>query len=332
MAQISVIVPVYKVEAYLDRCVRSVLNQSYSDFQLVLVDDGSPDGCPQICDRYAEADKRVHVIHQQNGGLSAARNTGIDWVMENTDSPWITFLDSDDWFHRDFLLRMKMAAEVTGVSLVVCDYVDRAADQEDLPLGEIEPKVMDPESLYVDHYYSCSMSWMKLFRRELIGDIRYPVGKIYEDCFTTHYFFFAAPKVAYLNDKMGYYFYHQDSISHRPWSPKRMELLDAHIGRIHYFYERNMQRAFRKDLQLLQEKTYYQAEDLALSESHEYDAYYRQLRRRLRKMLWKTVRYHAYDLKEQQLWPWLLAWFGKGLWLNTQKAAAVLSDRIHGAG
>ena len=103
MPMISVVVPVYKVEHYLHRCVDSILNQSYSDFELILVDDGSPDNCGMICDEYAAKDARIHVIHQQNGGLSAARNTGIDWLCENSDSKWLTFIDSDDWIHKDYL-------------------------------------------------------------------------------------------------------------------------------------------------------------------------------------------------------------------------------------
>ena len=83
---ISVIVPVYKVEPYLRRCVDSILGQTYCDFELILVDDGSPDSCPSVCDDYAAQDSRVHVIHQENGGLSAARNAGIDWAFANSDS------------------------------------------------------------------------------------------------------------------------------------------------------------------------------------------------------------------------------------------------------
>ena len=93
MAQISVIVPVYKVEAYLHRCVDSILRQTCRDFELILVDDGSPDNCPAICDEYAALDPRVRVIHQENGGLSAARNAGIDWAFANSNSQWITFVD-----------------------------------------------------------------------------------------------------------------------------------------------------------------------------------------------------------------------------------------------
>ena len=109
--KVSVIVPVYKVEAYLHRCVDSVLNQSFSDFELILVDDGSPDNCGAICDEYAQKDSRVHVIHKTNGGLSDARNAGIDWAFANSDSQWLTFIDSDDWVHRDYLKLLLGAAE-----------------------------------------------------------------------------------------------------------------------------------------------------------------------------------------------------------------------------
>ena len=103
MPQISVIVPVYKVEPYLRRCVDSILGQTFTDFELILVDDGSPDNCPAICDEYARKDTRVHVIHQENGGLSAARNAGIDWAFANSDSQWLTSVDSDEWVHPEML-------------------------------------------------------------------------------------------------------------------------------------------------------------------------------------------------------------------------------------
>lgn len=96
MSEITVVVPVYKVEQYLHRCIDSILVQTYRDFELILIDDGSPDSCGMICDEYAKSDSRIHVIHQENGGLSAARNAGIDWAFANSDSQWLTFIDSDD--------------------------------------------------------------------------------------------------------------------------------------------------------------------------------------------------------------------------------------------
>ena len=113
MANISVIVPVYKVEEFLSRCVDSILCQSYPDFEVILVDDGSPDRCGQMCEDYARQDSRIHVIHQENGGLSAARNSGIDWAFAHSDSRWLAFVDSDDWVHPDFLKVLYETAEQT---------------------------------------------------------------------------------------------------------------------------------------------------------------------------------------------------------------------------
>ena len=122
MAAISVIVPIYKVEAFLHRCVDSILAQTFADFDLVLVDDGSPDSCGDICEEYARKDGRIHVIHQKNGGLSAARNTGIDWAQANSGSQWLAFVDSDDWVHPDFLLRLYTMVQETGCLLSACGY------------------------------------------------------------------------------------------------------------------------------------------------------------------------------------------------------------------
>ena len=109
MPLISVIVPVYKVEEYLNRCVDSILSQTFTDFELILIDDGSPDNCGKICDEYAQKDNRVCVIHKKNGGLSSARNTGIDWAFKNSNSQYITFVDSDDLITKDYLEKLNDA-------------------------------------------------------------------------------------------------------------------------------------------------------------------------------------------------------------------------------
>ena len=119
MADISIIVPVYKVEKYLHRCINSILKQTYQKFELILIDDGSPDNCGNICDEFAEKDQRIHVIHQENGGLSAARNSGIDWAFANSCSKWLTFIDSDDWVHPQYLEVLLYAATKFNVSVSI---------------------------------------------------------------------------------------------------------------------------------------------------------------------------------------------------------------------
>ena len=121
---VSVIVPVYKVEKYLRRCIDSILNQTFTGFNLILVDDGSPDNCGLICDEYAEKDNRIHVIHKKNGGLSDARNAGLEWYFEHSDSKWLTFIDSDDWIHPRYLEGLLEAERIYSTDIVVCDYLD----------------------------------------------------------------------------------------------------------------------------------------------------------------------------------------------------------------
>ena len=123
MHKISVIVPVYKVEKYLRRCIDSILNQTFNDFELILVDDGSPDNCGKMCDEYAKSDNRVTVIHRKNGGLSAARNSGIEWAFNNSDSEWITFIDSEDWVHADYLKILLDYAQKFNTEVSICDFL-----------------------------------------------------------------------------------------------------------------------------------------------------------------------------------------------------------------
>ena len=110
MARISVIVAVYKMPEFLPRCIEGILGQTFRDLELILVDDGSPDHCGEICDAYAAKDSRVHVIHKENAGVCVARNTGLDWVYEHSDSEWIFFHDNDDWIHPETLQRLYEAA------------------------------------------------------------------------------------------------------------------------------------------------------------------------------------------------------------------------------
>lgn len=123
MSLISVIVPVYKVEKYLPRCIDSILAQTFQNFEVILIDDGSPDHCPEICDEYAGKDDRITVIHQENGGLSAVRNAGINWAVAYSDSEWVTFVDSDDWIHPRMLEFLLNAAKVFDVNISMCHFV-----------------------------------------------------------------------------------------------------------------------------------------------------------------------------------------------------------------
>lgn len=228
MPNISVIVPVYQVEPYLRRCVDSILRQSYPDLELILVDDGSPDACPGICEEYARTDSRVHVIHQKNGGLSAARNAGIDWAFANSGSQWITFVDSDDWVHRDYLLRLMSIAAQTECLVSACRFYRTG--------GEALPR--EPEAaiqcLSAEAYYCGSagedipqIACAKLYHKSLFATLRFPVGKLHEDEFTTYLAVFAAGKVGVTSAQLYAYFQNPAGIMQAEWNRKKLNALEA---------------------------------------------------------------------------------------------------------
>lgn len=229
MPKISVIVPVYKVEAYLHRCVDSILAQTCTDFELILVDDGSPDNCGKICDEYAEKDQRIVVIHKENGGLSDARNAGIDWVFANSDSEWLTFIDSDDWIHRDYLKYLYKAAVDNIVDISMLQFEYKSAYCSDDPI-EYSVALMLPAEAYFNHTDNVvSYAWGRLYRKDLFKDIRYPDGRVFEDIFTTYKLLFQCEKIAVLDAKMYYYFRNYDGITLSKWDKKKMtDEIEAH--------------------------------------------------------------------------------------------------------
>ena len=235
MPTISVIVPVYKVEPYLNRCVDSILRQTYQDFELILVDDGSPDRCGEICDEYARQDSRVHVIHKENGGLSDARNAGIDWVEANSDSRWLIFADSDDWVHPELLARLLDAATAFDLKISVCGYQEtEGADPAVLP-EDMRPCRWTPKRFYMGHFVNATVAWGKLYSRSCFRDIRYPVGKIHEDEFVTYRLLFAQKEIAVVPAPLYAYFINPKGIIRSAWSPKRFHAWEAYDQQLAFF-------------------------------------------------------------------------------------------------
>ena len=188
MPAISVIIPVYKVEPYLDACVSSVVGQTFSDLEILLVDDGSPDRCPELCDAWAKKDPRVRVIHQENGGLSVARNTGIGAAK----GEFLAFVDSDDMLEPDALRRAWEAQQACQADLVIFNLV--YVDEHNHPLPAPDFSGFRDEILTADEvwqrYFALAeqkiyyvVAWNKLYRRELFKTLRYAPGKRYEDQF-----------------------------------------------------------------------------------------------------------------------------------------------------
>ena len=242
MSMVSVIVPVYNVEAYLNRCVDSILAQQFDDFDLILVDDGSPDSCGEICDRYARTDSRVHVIHQKNAGLSAARNAGIDWVLANSDSQWLTFIDSDDWIHPRMLEILLENAQKTGAGVSVCGYQETDGYMAE-DLNDPGCRLWNPE----DYFLTCNTNFViacaKLYSRSCFREIRYPLGKLHEDEFTTYRILFRQPQIVVTDMPLYCYFQNASGITKSRWTPKRMDSLQAQREQLQFLKENGFIRA-----------------------------------------------------------------------------------------
>lgn len=209
-AKISVIVPVYRVEPYLRKCLNSITGQTYQDLEIVLVDDGSPDSCGAICDEYAARDSRIRVIHKENGGLSSARNAGLDMAT----GIYICFVDSDDWIEADMCEYLFSGAKRNEADIVVCGMF------EELPAQQIcrcwyQEESFDTEEglaqLFRREKYSHS-AWGKLYRRTLFADVRFPNGRNFEDIATTYRVFEKAKTVQLMPEAKYHYLQRPDSI------------------------------------------------------------------------------------------------------------------------
>lgn len=213
---LSVVIPVYRTELTLQRCVESVLNQDVDDMEVILVDDGSPDNCPESCDDWAEKDTRIKVIHKTNGGLSDARNAGIDVATGD----YITFVDSDDWI-----------ADNTYATLLhnmgdndILEYP--IADR--LPLQNHVYHDADTYWLHSQAYLH-TYAWNKLYKRSLFDDIRYPVGKVFEDVYTLPLLLRAATTIATTDKGCYHYCYNPVGITAKADGDALSMLLDAHL-------------------------------------------------------------------------------------------------------
>lgn len=240
MALISIVVPIYKVEPYLRRCVDSILKQTFTDFEVILVDDGSPDSCGEICDEYAMNDERIHVIHRENGGLSAARNSGIEWAFANSHSEWITFIDSDDWIQDKYLEALYNAAKDCNTNISICGYEKTEGITPQVSIECLQASVWNTKEYYIQNHINATVAWGKLYLKECFRDIRYPEGKIHEDEFTTHKCLFMFDKVAVVEEPLYAYYTNAEGIMLSAWNPKRLHALDAYAERVDWFKQRGM--------------------------------------------------------------------------------------------
>ena len=246
---VVIILPVYSTEKYIYRCLDSVLSQTYEDFKLVIVDDGSPDNCGSICDNYAKNDSRIHVIHKKNGGLSDARNAGIEYALQREDCEWITLIDSDDWVHPKYLESLYYAAVNNGLKLSVCGF-ERTENAPPKVNGDnIEVTIYDTEVFQCEKVTNATVAWGKLYKKEFFRDIRYPIGLLHEDEFTTYKILFQNEKIAYVPEPLYAYYLNPSSIMLNTWSEKHLVAEQAYLEQIDFFKTNGYHKAFEKTLQ-----------------------------------------------------------------------------------
>lgn len=233
---ISVIVPVYKVEAYLDHCIQSLVSQTYSNLEILLVDDGSPDRSGAICDEWAARDKRIKVIHKENGGAGKARNVALDQAKGEL----IGFVDSDDYISPrmyEYLYGLMQG----GIDIAEC--VGIPTEGDDCPLDEeLEQELTEATAsqamyLNIQEKLFTQVIWNKLYRRQVIEDIRFPEGNLIDDEFFTYRTIGKARKLVHSSRCMYAYRQQASSVMHKPYSLRRLQGIEAHRQRLEYLKE-----------------------------------------------------------------------------------------------
>ena len=221
--KVSIIVPIYKVEKYLEKCIDSILNQTYKNLEIILVDDGSPDKCPKICDDYAKKDERIKVIHKKNGGLSDARNFGIDIATGD----YISFIDSDDFISKDYVeyllnLIIKYDADISIILPLKFKDDNRIKIKQKSAKIKVYNAYKALEVMLYQKEFD-NAAWGKLYSKKIIKGIKFPKGKLYEDIGTTYKYILKSNKVVYSNAIKYFYIKRNDSIMGSDFKSKELD-------------------------------------------------------------------------------------------------------------
>lgn len=246
---ISVVIPVYNVEAYLDRCIKSVLNQTYDNLQIILVDDGSKDESGKICENYMKIDSRILVIHQENQGLSGARNTGI----KSAKGDYITFIDSDDYIENDYIEYLFDLATKYNAEISICTH--RAIYETGLELSRESDKefVMNKEEALKNmlYYQDFDVSaWAKLYEKDLFKNVCFPIRRYYEDAATTYKLIDLSNKIAFGGQSKYNYMIRNNSIVNNNNYKSKLDLIKSTEEMCGYINENypNLKQASKRRL------------------------------------------------------------------------------------
>lgn len=258
---ISIIVPVYNVEKYVEGCIRSILAQTFRDFELILVDDGSTDGSGEICERYGKQDARIYVLHQENRGLSGARNAGLEIAA----GEYLTYIDSDDWVGETYLEELYNNAVKHNASVSVCCYAvewenNNHSHKKIKKWNEAVQILTGREAakkIVAQNDRRMIIACGKLYRKELKPLLIYPLGRTHEDEFVTYRVLYESERVVLSEKQLYFYLQREASIMHRGYNEKRLDKVAALKESIDYFriredeeLERSAQKRYLLNLQI----------------------------------------------------------------------------------
>ena len=237
MDLISVIIPIYNVEKYLNQCIQSVVNQTYRNLEIILVDDGSPDNCPAICDAWAAKDSRIKVVHKENGGSGQARNVALDIA----EGQYVGFVDSDDYI-APHMYEHLLHFMTENVDIVECNYKETSDDymlfDEENNWIHQEYTARDALSYHINDTLFRQIIWNKLYRNQTIDNIRFPVGNRIDDEFWTYRVIANARKLVHTSCNMYAYRQQPESVMHCSFSLHRLQAVDAKCQRLKLLQER----------------------------------------------------------------------------------------------
>lgn len=230
---VSVIVPIYNVELFLNKCIDSIISQTYYNLEIILVNDGSTDHSLEICQSYK--DSRIIIVNKSNGGLSSARNAGLD-VMSGD---YIFFLDSDDWIEEDCIEVLVNEIESNFVDIIQCQFLSTIDDQSIITKNDdLKIEVLtNIEALKSFHHEVNTITWNKLYKSFIFKTLRFPEGKIHEDHFTTYKAVFLAKKIAIINQSFIYYRQRANSIMSSSFSKKRLDIIEAQEEKVNFMLD-----------------------------------------------------------------------------------------------
>lgn len=257
--EISIIVPIYNLEQYLPKCIDSILAQTFTNFELILINDGSTDRSGKICDDYAKIDDRVIVFHKENGGIASSRNAGLELAKGR----YIGFVDNDDYINKFMFETLYKHATENFSDIVVCDFLKVGEDQG-VSMDKIEDyKVEDLNNiealhqLYTANHLTFICPWNKLYKREIFEGIKFELNYISDDETVAHKLLYKSTKITYIHKKLYYYVQRNESLSNQTFNIKKIDMVYALKGREAFFREHQLDELHQKAIKHFMEKFFW---------------------------------------------------------------------------